>query len=292
MDRLGLGFDEKVIEWKTEIEATMDTTVSFFIIMVLKLCKHFYYYKTQHCANRSASLLIGGDSLEESFISQESLSPSHSDVLEVQPPIHKQLPTFLSVSIVYDPPESPKSSSSDSSATTNSSLSPDSTTLTPSEVSAESSTVSQPEHTSTPTKSHHQVGAAISSVTNEDQQPATSPVSGFKMVIDNIDKTVKPRHQTIDAQSQSLHYVQVYAMKDRIDFSQLSKTAPSPGRSIYDILPTTSDYQKLKDNFTILVAHILVKHVPYFTQDFSGLLVNHIPHKYSLEMAKKSEVVS
>ena len=30
MDRLGLGFDEKVIEWKTEIEATMDTTVSFF----------------------------------------------------------------------------------------------------------------------------------------------------------------------------------------------------------------------------------------------------------------------
>ena len=240
--------------------------------------------------NRSASLLVGGQSLEESFNSQASLSPSHSDVLEVQPGIHQQLPISpISIKIVNDSPESPKSSSSDSSAT-NSSLSPDSATLTPSEVSAESSIVSQPEHTSTPTKSQHQLVAAGTCASNEGEQPATcSPVPGFKMVIDNIDKTVKPRNQTIDAQTQSLHYVQVYAVKDRVDFSQLSNTAPSPGRSIYDILPTTSEYQKLKENFAILVAHIIVKHIP---QDFSGLLVKHIPHKYSSEMAKKSEVVS
>lgn len=250
--------------------------------------------QTQQISNRSASLLVGGHSLEESFNSQASLSPSHSDVLEVQPGIHQQLPISpISIKIVNDPPESPKSSSSDSSAATNSSLSPDSATLTPSEVSAESSMVSQPEHTSTPTKSQYQFVAAATCASNEGEQPATcSPVLGFKMVIDNIDKTVKPRNQTIDAQTQSLHYVQVYAVKDQVDFSQLSKTAPSPGRSIYDILPTTSEYQKLKDNFAILVAHIIVKHIPYFTQDFSGLLVNHIPHKYSSEMAKKSEVVS
>ena len=241
------------------------------MLLCLIICKHLYH-KTQHCANRSASLLIGGHSLEENFNSQGSLSPSHSDVLEVQPSIHKQLPTsLLCIKIVNDPPEPPKSSSSDSSATTNSSLSPDSATVTTSEVSAESSTMSQPEHTSTPVKSHHHLAAAISTATNEDEQSVTcSPVPGFKMVIDNNDKTVKPRYQTIDAQSQSLHYVQVYAVKDRVDFSQLSKTASSPGRSIYDILPTTSDYQKLKDNFTILVARILVKHIPYFTQDFSG----------------------
>ena len=76
-------------------------------------------------------------------------------------------------------------------------------------------------------------------------------------MIDSIDKTVKPRNQTIDAPTQYLHYVQVYVMKDRVDFSQLSNTAPSPGRSIYDILPTTSEYQKLKENFAILVAHII-----------------------------------
>ena len=232
--------------------------------------------QTQQIFNRSASLLVGGHSLEESFNSQASLSPSHPDVLEVQPGIHQQLPLPPTGYIHQNcPPESPKSSSNDSSAATNSSLSPDSATLTLSEVSAESSTVSQPEHASTPTKSQYLLVAGATCASNEDEQSATcNPVLGFKMVIDNIDKTVKPRNQTIDAQTQLLHYVQVYTVKDRVDFSQLSKTAPSPGRSIYDISPTTSEYQKLKDKFTILVACIIVKHVPYFTQDFSGLLVN------------------
>ena len=109
-------------------------------------------------------------------------------------------------------------------------------------------------------------------------------------MIDNIDKTVKPRHQTIEAQPQSLHCVQVYAVKDRIDLTQLSKkTALSPGRSIYDLLPSTSDYQKVKDNFTILVAHILLKRILHTRFQW---FMNHIPHKYSLEMAKKSKVVS
>ena len=215
-----------MIEWKVEVEATMnyDSTVSNFeylnimvnvIFLIIIMCMQTLTPQTQQISNRSASLLVGGQSLEESFNSQASLSPSHSDVLEVQPGTHQQLPISpISTKIVNDPPESPKSSSSDSSAT-NSSLSPDSATLTPSEVSAESSIVSQPEHTSTPTKSQHQLVAAGTCASNEGEQPAIcSPVPGFKMVIDNIDKTVKPRNQTIDAQTQSLHYVQVYAVKD------------------------------------------------------------------------------
>ena len=116
--------------------------------------------------------------------------------------------------------------------------------------------------------------------------------AGMKLVIDNIDSTVKPRYQRIDSQSKSLHYVQVYTVKDRIDFSQLSTSPPPPGRSIYDILPTTLDYQVLKENFTILVARILVEHIPYFREDFKGLVPSHISHPYSSEMAKRSEVVS
>ena len=81
-------------------------------------------------------------------------------------------------------------------------------------------------------------------------------------------------------------------MKDRIDFSKLSTSPPPPGRSVYDILPTTLDYQTLKDNFTILVARILVEHIPYFGEDFKGLVPSHISHQYSSEMAKRSEVVS
>ena len=48
----------------------------------------------------------------------------------------------------------------------------------------------------------------------------------------------------------------------------------------------------LKEHFTILVARVLVEHIPYFAEDFKGLVINHIPHPYTSEMAKKSEVVS
>lgn len=49
--------------------------------------------------------------------------------------------------------------------------------------------------------------------------PATTP--GFKLVIDNVDSTVKPRYMREDAQNLSLHYVQMYAVEDRVDYSSL-----------------------------------------------------------------------
>ena len=52
------------------------------------------------------------------------------------------------------------------------------------------------------------------------------------------------------------------------------------------------DYQTLKEHFAILIAHMLVQYVPYFAEDFKGLVENYIPHRYSSEMSKKSKVVS
>ena len=47
----------------------------------------------------------------------------------------------------------------------------------------------------------------------------------------------------------------------------------------------------LKDNMAILVAHILVDHF-VFSEDFKGLATWHIPHQFSVQMARKSEIVS
>ena len=50
------------------------------------------------------------------------------------------------------------------------------------------------------------------------EHPPTTPLSGelhptvnlgYKIVIDNIDKTVRPRHMRVDSQIKSLHYVQL-----------------------------------------------------------------------------------
>lgn len=41
----------------------------------------------------------------------------------------------------------------------------------------------------------------------------------FKLVIDNIDMNVRPRHQTFERQTQSIHYISTYAVRDHINFS-------------------------------------------------------------------------
>ncbi len=97
------------------------------------------------------------------------------------------------------------------------------------------------------------------------------------------------------AQTQSLHYVQIYAVKSPIDFSPFSLTPKSSNineSSLYELLPSEDDYRALKKNFSVLVAKTLHEHLPFFGSDFKGLIPQHTPHQYSNEMSTKSEVVS
>ena len=61
---------------------------------------------------------------------------------------------------------------------------------------------------------------------------------GFKIVGDNIDKNVRPRHQTLEAGTRSLHYFHAFAALDRVNLSGLSEQQPS-------IDPYTFDLDKL-----------------------------------------------
>lgn len=80
----------------------------------------------------------------------------------------------------------------------------------------------------------------------------------YKLVFDNINKTVKPRFMRSTMQTQSLNYVQIYSVRSRIDFSSLSLTPKSlniNNASLYDeIIPSEENYKQLKKNFAILVA--------------------------------------
>ncbi len=64
-----------------------------------------------------------------------------------------------------------------------------------------------------------------------------SVTAGFKVVFDNIDMNVKPRYMRGDFQTRSLHYVNAYAVKDRINFSQFSDDVPS-NLCILDVIPS------------------------------------------------------
>ena len=99
----------------------------------------------------------------------------------------------------------------------------------------------------------------------------TSVNAGYKIVFDNLDKTVKPRYMRSDAQAQSLHYVQGFAMKDRIDYSCFSEKLDNGEVNLYSVLPNSEDDQLLKQNFAIHICRIIADYLSIFKEDFKNL---------------------
>ncbi len=115
----------------------------------------------------------------------------------------------------------------------------------------------------------------------------------YKLVGDNVDKHVKPREMRVDAQAETLHYFNTYAVRDRVDASTLPDKPALPDRSsieVEDILPSPQDHTAITTNFAILIGRVLRKYMPYLT-NFGFGLEKHIKHKF-YEMSHKSEVVS
>jgi len=99
---------------------------------------------------------------------------------------------------------------------------------------------------------------------------------------------------TSEHQTKSLHYFHTYAVRDRIDLSCFSDDQEIPDiKSIQldNLLPSACDEKSMFANFEVLVARVLVKHMPFFTKLGKLALEHHIQHEYSQEMAQKSEVV-
>ena len=99
----------------------------------------------------------------------------------------------------------------------------------------------------------------------------------------------------MDHQARSLHYFHSYAVRDRINLSQFSDEVKVPDPKciqLDNILPTKEDEEELRKNFTILMARTLCDYMPFFQKFGKGALERHISHKFSVEMSKKSEIVS
>ena len=85
-------------------------------------------------------------------------------------------------------------------------------------------------------------------------QVATQKV-GFKLVGDNIDKSIKARYvfRSDKHRNQSLHYFHPFAMKNRKDFSHLLDIHPqscanSPHNIVLSLLPSADDDRILRKN--------------------------------------------
>lgn len=122
---------------------------------------------------------------------------------------------------------------------------------------------------------------------------STNEVPSFKIVGDNIDKYVKPREMRINAQAKSLNYFNSYAIKGRINVSELEDLPCCPDFRSFEsekLLPTKQDLEVIETNFVILIQRVLKKHFSFF-KTFCSKVVKHIKHRYYKERAQKSEVV-
>ena len=89
--------------------------------------------------------------------------------------------------------------------------------------------------------------------------PSLSPWSGFKIVMDNVDKNFRPRYQRVGHTTKSLHCVHMFASKDRIDLSSFSNSRPLQANvTPNDILPSSSDLTVIKEHFKVLVSRFVL----------------------------------
>lgn len=115
--------------------------------------------------------------------------------------------------------------------------------------------------------------------------------TGFKVVIDNIDMNLRPRHQTFERQTKSIHYVNSYAVRDRVDLSCCTAvTSRNTVVSIDSLLPNDTDRKKIMNNFVILAGRILIESIPAF-KEIPDLVTKHTLHQHSEEMNSRSEIV-
>ena len=124
-----------------------------------------------------------------------------------------------------------------------------------------------------------------SNQTSQDGEGTSPPT--FKTVGDNIDKKVKPRYMREDRQAQMLNNFHLYAVRDRVNISELSEELPSlrafEELKFQDILPSCNDHDEMLKNYVTLFARVVTAEIPFFKQVRDAVPL-HIAHEHSREM--------
>ncbi len=82
---------------------------------------------------------------------------------------------------------------------------------------------------------------------------------GYKLVGDNVDKTVRPPFQRDEHRSLSLHHVHAYGVKDRIATASFSDATPASSTpDPYKLLPSPEDIDCLKEEMSILLSRYII----------------------------------
>ena len=115
----------------------------------------------------------------------------------------------------------------------------------------------------------------------------------IQIIGDNVDLREQPSHQTLDRRGKDHHWFHMIAVKDRVVDGDISVTQPSAmvkDLELHTFLPTIDDCIKLNSEFIVLIARVLTDRFTAW-KDLQDCVPAHIPHKFSKEMAMKSDIV-
>lgn len=116
--------------------------------------------------------------------------------------------------------------------------------------------------------------------------------AGFSIIFDNIDGKTTRRHMAKDNQNSDYHWVNHKIVVNRVSGNMLNQSPMNVlNMPNIKLLPSVKDQAKQRQNYIVLVSRVLVQHLESF-EIFKDVYIQHIPHKYSKEAAKKSESVS
>lgn len=115
-----------------------------------------------------------------------------------------------------------------------------------------------------------------------------------RIVGDNLDFEVHARVQSKSHVNQSIHWTHQYGIKDKVVDRTLEASRRQKSVSniqLSNLLPDEATCLRLQKRWTMLVSRVVTTYLKEF-QFLSNHVLWHIPHKYSTQMAQKSDVVS
>lgn len=130
--------------------------------------------------------------------------------------------------------------------------------------------------------------------TTSPEEAAIAVKTSFEIVMDNLNMVQKTRHKTLETGNKTHNLTHSIAVQHRV--TDNTKDATLPQADILSVhneafVPNHEDYEALYADFKVLIQRTLVEHIPAL-KDYHDLVEFHIPHPYSKESSKKSNVVS
>lgn len=114
----------------------------------------------------------------------------------------------------------------------------------------------------------------------------------YQIIGDNIDLEIRAKHMSSIRQNQSIHWFNMYAVKDAVSGREYATTEATNLNDIPEstFLPTPEDNTLLQTDFAFLWSRVIVNSIPDL-ESLRTAAVWHIPHPYSEQMQQPSEQV-